>query len=324
MQEGKYEWAGQRDSGDCSLRILKSNLVYDDGDWECQVSHSSQLSQGDTNSVDSVSFNTNLDSLFKTIIRIRLSVQVTQSSYQTHDGLSSAPAQLVVRHPPTQPRIYADGKTFATEREISVAAGREQVLVCESRGGNPAPALSWYLGDTLLDSQQRNETVGEEAKQWTAISKLVYTFPKTDNGRLLRCSVFHQALTTNVREASLALDVQYPPSVRLERNADVDSDVEDGLDPFRLRCIADGNPRPDIVWRKLGRTSIISLEETLRFEPVKKSDSGTYICMARNDIGASDEISASLDVKYPPRNIKTDPETVIGEAEILKKVETFS
>ena len=37
MQEGKYEWAGHRDSGDCSLRILKSNLVYDDGEWECQV-----------------------------------------------------------------------------------------------------------------------------------------------------------------------------------------------------------------------------------------------------------------------------------------------
>ena len=242
-----------------------------------------------------------------------LLMKVSQSSYQTHDGLSSAPAQLVVRHPPTQPRIYADGKTLASDREISVTAGREQVLVCESRGGNPAPALSWLLGDTLLESQQRNETVGEDGKQWTAISKLVHTFPKEDNGRLLRCSVFHEALTSNVREASLVLDIQYPPSVRLERNANVDSDVEDGLDPFRLRCIADGNPRPDIVWRKLGRTSIISLEETLIFEPVRKSDSGTYICLARNDLGSSDEISARLDVKYPPRNIKTDPETVIGE-----------
>ena len=31
MQEGKYEWAGQRDSGDCSIRIMKANIVYDDG-----------------------------------------------------------------------------------------------------------------------------------------------------------------------------------------------------------------------------------------------------------------------------------------------------
>ena len=276
MQEGKYEWSGQREAGDCSIRILKANLAYDDGLWECQVS---------------------------------------QSSYQTNDGLSSSPAQLVVRHPPSQPRIYADGQTFASQRELAVRAGREQVLFCESRGGNPAPALTWSLGDTVLPSTQRNESQGEEGRQWTAISKLVYTFTKADNGRALKCSVFHLALSNNVREASLLLDIQYPPSVRLERNAEVDSDVEDGLDPFRLRCIADGNPQPDIVWRKLGRTSIISLEETLRFEPVSKSDTGTYICMARNELGASDEITARLDVKYPPRNIKTDPETVIGESE---------
>ena len=54
---------------------------------------------------------------------------------------------------------------------------------------------------------------------------------------------------------------------------------------------------------------------SLLLQNASRLDSGTYICMARNDIGASDEISARLDVKYPPRNIKTDPETVIGESE---------
>ena len=44
MQEGKYEWAGRRGNGDCSLRILKANLAYDDGMWECQVSQSSHWS----------------------------------------------------------------------------------------------------------------------------------------------------------------------------------------------------------------------------------------------------------------------------------------
>ena len=35
--QGKYEWAGQQQQGDCSLRILRANLAYDDGLWECQV-----------------------------------------------------------------------------------------------------------------------------------------------------------------------------------------------------------------------------------------------------------------------------------------------
>ena len=37
LLQGKYEWAGQQQQGDCSLRILRANLAYDDGLWECQV-----------------------------------------------------------------------------------------------------------------------------------------------------------------------------------------------------------------------------------------------------------------------------------------------
>ena len=57
MFSGKYEWAGDRASGDCSLRILDSGEV-DDGKWECQV---------------------------------------TASSFTAHDALSSEIALLVVR-----------------------------------------------------------------------------------------------------------------------------------------------------------------------------------------------------------------------------------
>ena len=34
---GKYEWAGDRRKGDCSLRILNANFDYDNGGWVCQV-----------------------------------------------------------------------------------------------------------------------------------------------------------------------------------------------------------------------------------------------------------------------------------------------
>ena len=38
---GKYEWAGDQNAGDCSLRILQANLDYDNGGWVCQVTASS-------------------------------------------------------------------------------------------------------------------------------------------------------------------------------------------------------------------------------------------------------------------------------------------
>ena len=35
---GKYEWAGDRASGDCSLRINEASIEYDSGEWVCQES----------------------------------------------------------------------------------------------------------------------------------------------------------------------------------------------------------------------------------------------------------------------------------------------
>ena len=117
---------------------------------------------------------------------------MSQSSYQTNDGLSSEPAQLVVRHPPAEPRIYTDGRTFASEKQLSVRADREQVLTCESRGGNPAPLLTWWLGDIKLEASQRNESAASpDIKQWTAVSSLVHTFSKLDNRKTVKCSVYH-------------------------------------------------------------------------------------------------------------------------------------
>ena len=38
---GKYEWAGNQEEGDCSLRVLEASMEYDNGDWVCQVTASS-------------------------------------------------------------------------------------------------------------------------------------------------------------------------------------------------------------------------------------------------------------------------------------------
>ena len=40
MHPGKYDWAAQPETGDCSLRILNADLEYDDGVWQCQVTAS--------------------------------------------------------------------------------------------------------------------------------------------------------------------------------------------------------------------------------------------------------------------------------------------
>ncbi|GLG92415.1 Irregular chiasm C-roughest protein, partial [Gryllus bimaculatus] len=66
MYARKYEWAGSRDAGDCSLLVRAAVLEFDDGEWECQV---------------------------------------TASEFTTQDALTSAPVRLVVRVQPQRPRI---------------------------------------------------------------------------------------------------------------------------------------------------------------------------------------------------------------------------
>ena len=41
LHPGKYEWAGTPETGDCSLKVFRASLQYDDGVWNCQVTPSS-------------------------------------------------------------------------------------------------------------------------------------------------------------------------------------------------------------------------------------------------------------------------------------------
>lgn len=58
MYKDKYEWAGSKELGDCSIWIRSAQLQFDDGIWECQV---------------------------------------TASDFHTQDALTSQPIRLVVR-----------------------------------------------------------------------------------------------------------------------------------------------------------------------------------------------------------------------------------
>ena len=100
---------------------------------------------------------------------------------------------------------------------ISVRADQPQNLFCETRGGNPAPRVVWYMDNTELPSEQVNETEAGDTKHWRVVSTLAYVFRKEMNGVELKCSVVHEALTRKMREEIVKLDVQYPPTVQLIR-----------------------------------------------------------------------------------------------------------
>lgn len=71
-------------------------------------------------------------------------------------------------------------------------------------------------------------------------------------------------------------------------------------------CIAEGNPRPQIEWRKGGkrlvtqRYTVLDMPpngSVLRIEPVKADrDNATYECLAENGVGEPERAMATLSV----------------------------
>ena len=47
LYEGKYEWVGRPEEGECSLRVRAASMEYDNGVWQCQVT-ASDFKQRDT------------------------------------------------------------------------------------------------------------------------------------------------------------------------------------------------------------------------------------------------------------------------------------
>jgi len=112
---GKYEWAGDRTKGDCSLRILNANFDYDNGGWVCQV---------------------------------------TASSFRERDTLISQAANLVVRAPPTSVHLAKDSLAVREGASLVAVAGEGVTLECKSEGGNPPPALRWSVGGSAREGAE--------------------------------------------------------------------------------------------------------------------------------------------------------------------------
>ena len=83
--------------------------------------------------------------------------------------------------------------------EIVAAAGGDVVVECESRGGNPAPSVSWLMGREEVRGEERKEKVGEE---WRVVSRITLPVTKLDNGKTLSCQSVNDALVSPLSVAT--------------------------------------------------------------------------------------------------------------------------
>ncbi|XP_051923928.1 nectin-4 isoform X1 [Hippocampus zosterae] len=181
-----------------------------------------------------------------------------------------------------------------------------QAASCRSLA-RPAPQLSW---DTELHGQSIN-------RSWAngAITTHFSLHPlRKMNGKKLDCLVWHPTLTAGPRRHQNKLVVHFPPDSEV---SGYNGDWYVGLEHASLTCVSGGNPKPQqFTWARHGKALPDGLTPhpngTLEFRrPLSLSDSGTYQCVAKNEVGVGTAEVEIFVSEFPERQIMSETTTMV-------------
>ena len=330
----KYEWAGEVESGNCSLVILDASSEYDDGVWQCQV---------------------------------------TASNFKEGDSLISEGAELVVRAAPEQVQLVGEvGGVVGEELGVecvsrggnpppslsyslageAVSGGAEQRNVRLLNGGwESRLALPILLTRQQQDRQlqcradhqaltqpmETSATLDISFPPDTAVVTSNATTIQEGGSVLLTCSVSARPAAVLVwersgevvgrgetlvleavtrqeagsyhcygenrlgrgGEASAAVQVMFAPVVAEVENTQVE--LELGAEAEGLSCRSEAVPTPSYRWlrgeerREVGRGPRLLLGE------VGYDHGGSYYCEAANSLGRVESQVVKVQVQGAPR-----------------------
>lgn len=96
--------------------------------------------------------------------------------------------------------------SFKAKESIKVKEDIEVELHCLTDDSNPAPTISWKLGETMLNSSDQSNTLNLNSS-WESNAILQHTFTRADDKKALQCIVTHPAYPDGQGMTSVALDV---------------------------------------------------------------------------------------------------------------------
>ncbi|XP_048471366.1 neural cell adhesion molecule 1a isoform X6 [Rhincodon typus] len=179
-------------------------------------------------------------------------------------------------------------------------SGQPVTLVCDS-DGFPQPEVTWMRDDVVIEADGDKYIMNEDGSELT-INKI----SKRDDGDYI-CIAQNKA---GDAELEITLQVFVKPEITYVENKTA-VELEEQI---TLTCEAKGDPTPTIVWMKGahtykdgeqtvdGRIEVQSHARvsSLTLKDIQHTDSGEYICKAKNSIGQDSE-TMYLEVQYAPK-----------------------
>ncbi|XP_050679951.1 nephrin-like isoform X2 [Leptidea sinapis] len=224
-------------------------------------------------------------------------------------------------------------------REQPLSVGRKAELWCKTTGARPPATITWWIGDTRLDSvtklmdvDDRNET--QSLLQWTP--------QKAHNGQELTCRAEHDKFNRSTIESKLTLNIYYVPEARMHLGAKMNpNDIEEGDDVY-FGCDVDANPPAyKVIWEHNGivlqhnpvNGVILTGNTNLALRNISRHQAGLYTCTASNVEGDGKSPPLKMQIVYRPlcrkREIKLigaalqEPSMVECEVDAFPPPDTF-
>lgn len=188
------------------------------------------------------------------------------------------------------------------QRPLSVHKTHE--VKCQTYGSKPPPLVSWWKGSKPMRNAQEN--LSEDRSILTSVLQFVPT--EEDHGKFLRCSAENPTIQGSAMEDRLMMDVHFPPTATLALGSSLkEESLKEGDDVY-FECSIRANPRVyKVDWKFQGKllhhnvsAGIIVSNQSLVLQKVKKTNVGSYTCVAHNTEGDGESNEVTLKLKHVP------------------------
>uniref|UniRef100_A0A915Q1V7 Ig-like domain-containing protein n=1 Tax=Setaria digitata TaxID=48799 RepID=A0A915Q1V7_9BILA len=194
-------------------------------------------------------------------------------------------------------QVTAPPRIITPADELKVIEGQGQTIRCEV-SGTPVPKVEW-----LKNGQRFNATTIQSS------SNLHYIHlreAKVNDAGRYTCIATNRA---GEHRMTTQLYVLVPPMIlEGERVVQVKENAA-----LILECVATGNPKPLIVWKRDGRP-LVTRDSRVVIPTSKASDAGRYTCEARNEAGQT-STDFEVDIFIKPRFRDLKPEVRVRDGE---------